>query len=30
MPGPGYYWIGKEEEQELIELIRTRFLLLAY
>ena len=26
MPGPGYYWIGKEEEQELLELIRARYL----
>jgi dTDP-4-amino-4,6-dideoxygalactose transaminase len=26
MPGPGYYWIGKEEEQELIDLIRARYL----
>jgi 8-amino-3,8-dideoxy-alpha-D-manno-octulosonate transaminase len=26
MPGPGYYWIGKEEEQELLSLIRARYL----
>lgn len=26
MPGPGYYWIGNEEEQELLELIRARYL----
>ncbi len=26
MPGPGYYWIGKEEEQEVISLIRSRYL----
>jgi dTDP-4-amino-4,6-dideoxygalactose transaminase len=26
MPGPGYYWIGKEEEQELLDLIRARYL----
>ena len=26
MPGPGYYWIGKEEEQELLALIRARYL----
>jgi dTDP-4-amino-4,6-dideoxygalactose transaminase len=26
MPGPGYYWIGKEEEQELVDLIRARYL----
>lgn len=26
MPGPGYYWIGKEEEEELISLIRARYL----
>lgn len=22
MPGPGYYWIGKEEEEEVLEVIR--------
>lgn len=26
MPGPGYYWIGKEEEEELVSLIRARYL----
>jgi len=26
MPGPGYYWMGKEEEQEIVELIRARYL----
>lgn len=26
MPGPGYYWIGKEEEEELLSLIRSRYL----
>jgi len=26
MPGPGYYWIGEEEEQELLALIRARYL----
>jgi dTDP-4-amino-4,6-dideoxygalactose transaminase len=26
MAGPGYYWIGKEEEQELVDLIRARYL----
>ena len=26
MPGPGFYWIGEEEEQELVELIRARYL----
>jgi dTDP-4-amino-4,6-dideoxygalactose transaminase len=26
MPGPGYYWIGKEEEEELLSLIRARYL----
>jgi dTDP-4-amino-4,6-dideoxygalactose transaminase len=26
MPGPGYYWIGKEEEEELLNLIRARYL----
>jgi dTDP-4-amino-4,6-dideoxygalactose transaminase len=26
MPGPGYYWIGKEEEKELLDLIRARYL----
>jgi len=26
MPGPGYYWIGKEEEEEVINLIRARYL----
>jgi dTDP-4-amino-4,6-dideoxygalactose transaminase len=26
MPGPGYYWIGSEEEQEVVDLIRSRYL----
>jgi dTDP-4-amino-4,6-dideoxygalactose transaminase len=26
MPGPGYYWIGKEEEEEVLSLIRARYL----
>ncbi len=26
MPGPGYYWIGKEEEQEVISVLRDRYL----
>jgi dTDP-4-amino-4,6-dideoxygalactose transaminase len=26
MPGPGYYWMGKEEEKELVDLIRARYL----
>jgi dTDP-4-amino-4,6-dideoxygalactose transaminase len=26
MPGPGFYWIGKEEEEELLSLIRSRYL----
>ncbi len=26
MPGPGYYWIGKEEEEELIDVIRAGYL----
>jgi 8-amino-3,8-dideoxy-alpha-D-manno-octulosonate transaminase len=26
MPGPGYYWIGEEEEKELLDLIRNRYL----
>ena len=26
MPGPGFYWIGDEEEKELVDLIRTRYL----
>ncbi|MBN1837478.1 MAG: DegT/DnrJ/EryC1/StrS family aminotransferase, partial [Spirochaetales bacterium] len=26
MPGPGYYWMGKEEEQELVDLIHARYL----
>jgi dTDP-4-amino-4,6-dideoxygalactose transaminase len=26
MPGPGYYWIGPEEEEEVLELIRSRHL----
>lgn len=26
MPGPGFYWIGEEEEKELIDLIHARYL----
>ncbi|NOY07299.1 MAG: DegT/DnrJ/EryC1/StrS family aminotransferase [Spirochaetes bacterium] len=26
MPGPGYYWIGKEEEQEVLSVLRDRYL----
>ncbi|HUX22008.1 MAG TPA: DegT/DnrJ/EryC1/StrS family aminotransferase [Spirochaetia bacterium] len=26
MPGPGFYLIGEEEERELVDLIRTRYL----
>ena len=26
MPGPGYYWIGKEEEEEVLEVIRSKYL----
>ncbi|MCD6120936.1 MAG: DegT/DnrJ/EryC1/StrS family aminotransferase [Spirochaetales bacterium] len=26
MPGPGYYWIGKEEEQEIVDLIHSKYL----
>ena len=26
MPGPGYYWMGEEEEREVLELIRSRCL----
>ena len=26
MPGPGFYWIGKEEEKELLDLIQARYL----
>lgn len=26
MPGPGYYWIGEEEEKELVDLIRSKYL----
>jgi len=26
MPGPGYYWIGKEEEEEILEVIRAGHL----
>ncbi|MBN1838064.1 MAG: DegT/DnrJ/EryC1/StrS family aminotransferase, partial [Spirochaetales bacterium] len=26
MPGPGYYWMGREEEEEIVELIRARYL----
>ena len=26
MPGPGYYWMGEEEEREVLELIHSRYL----
>ena len=26
MPGPGYYWIGKEEEEEVLDVIRSKYL----
>jgi len=26
MPGPGYYWIGKEEEDEVLDVIRSKYL----
>ena len=26
MPGPGYYWMGEDEEREILELIRARHL----
>jgi len=26
MPGPGFYWIGEEEEKEVIDVIRSRHL----
>ncbi|MEW5815175.1 MAG: DegT/DnrJ/EryC1/StrS family aminotransferase [Spirochaetota bacterium] len=26
MPGPGFYWIGKEEEEEVLDVIRSRYL----
>ncbi|TFG64796.1 MAG: DegT/DnrJ/EryC1/StrS family aminotransferase [Spirochaetales bacterium] len=26
MPGPGYYWIGKEEEDEVLDVIRSHYL----
>ena len=26
MPGPGYYWMGKEEEEELLQVIRAGYL----
>jgi dTDP-4-amino-4,6-dideoxygalactose transaminase len=26
MPGPGYYWIGEEEEKEVLDVIRSRRL----
>ena len=26
MPGPGYYWMGKEEEEELLDVIRGHYL----
>jgi dTDP-4-amino-4,6-dideoxygalactose transaminase len=26
MPGPGFEWIGKEEEQEVLEVLRSRWL----
>ena len=26
MPGPGFEWIGKEEEEEILEVLRNRWL----
>ena len=26
MPGPGYYWIGEEEEQEILKVTRKRYM----
>ncbi len=26
MPGPGYYWIGKEEEEEILQVVRHRYM----
>lgn len=26
MPGPGFYWIGKEEEDEVLDVIRSHYL----
>jgi dTDP-4-amino-4,6-dideoxygalactose transaminase len=26
MPGPGFYWIGKEEEKEILDVIRSKHL----
>ncbi len=26
MPGPGFYWIGKEEEEEVLNVIRSKYL----
>jgi 8-amino-3,8-dideoxy-alpha-D-manno-octulosonate transaminase len=26
MPGPGYYWIGEEEEREVLDVVRSRHL----
>ncbi len=26
MPGPGYYWVGKEEEEEVLDVIRSKYL----
>jgi dTDP-4-amino-4,6-dideoxygalactose transaminase len=26
MPGPGYYWIGEEEEKEVLDVIRSKYL----
>jgi 8-amino-3,8-dideoxy-alpha-D-manno-octulosonate transaminase len=26
MPGPGFYWIGKEEEEEVLDVIRAKYL----
>lgn len=26
MPGPGFYWIDKEEEEEVVKVIRSRYL----
>lgn len=26
MPGPGYYWIGREEERQVVEVVRSKHL----
>jgi len=27
MPGPGYYWIGREEEEEVLDVLRAKWLM---